>query len=167
MAHIWMSHVPHMEWVMSHIWMSHVPHMNESCPTYEWVMSHTWMSHVTHMNESCPTYEMRHPSSRLEHSFIHATSYTDSSHVTREWVMSHMKNESCLIGKSVTSYLTHSYTPLYTQILAMSHAWMSHVTHTGRDSFTYGTWFILNKGHDSFTYKTWHIYLWDMTHLHM
>ena len=63
MAHIWMSHVTHMEeschtygWVMSHIWMSHVTHMEESCHTYGWVMSHIWMSYVTHMDESCHTY---------------------------------------------------------------------------------------------------------------
>ena len=62
MAHIWMSHVTHMneschtyEWVMSRIWMSHVTHMNESCHTCKWVMSHTWMSHVTHVDESCHT----------------------------------------------------------------------------------------------------------------
>jgi len=74
-AHIWMSHVAHMnescrtyEWVTGHIWIRHVTQMNESRGTYEggdcgvdtvrmrvddWVMAHIWMSHGTHVNASC------------------------------------------------------------------------------------------------------------------
>jgi len=38
------------EWVMAHIWMSHVTHMNASYPTYESVISYIWMSPVTLVN---------------------------------------------------------------------------------------------------------------------
>ena len=35
-------------WVMAHIWMSHVAHMNESWHTHEWVMSHSGSLLVSH-----------------------------------------------------------------------------------------------------------------------
>jgi len=89
-CHIWMSHVTYervvvhigcwhawclCECVMSHVWLSHVKHVGVTC--------HIWMSHVTfhyecgtlHMNESCHTW---------------------MSHVTYEWVMSRMKESSCI-----------------------------------------------------------------------
>ena len=65
MAHIWMSHVTHMnescleyKWVISHTWLCHITRMNmkEVCHTHEWVLAHTWMRHVTHMYESCHTH---------------------------------------------------------------------------------------------------------------
>jgi len=126
---IWMSHVTHVEqschaceWVMSHIWISHVTFVNESCHTCKWgsgkqsmcakchtrgwavschtykrVMPHIWTSHVTQknshvtrMNESRPTSER-------------GTWHVCMSHVSYEWVMSHM-NESCLLWMSHVSY---------------------------------------------------------------
>ena len=92
-----MSHVPHVNKSMGH-----VPHVNKS------------MSHVPHMNESCPTCEQ-------------VKSYTWTSHVTFEWVMSHRwmshvinVNESCLTCEWV-----------------MSHIWMSHVSHMNKSSRTH------------------------------
>ena len=73
MAHIWMSHVTHMneschicEWGISHIWMSHVTHLNEWCHTYESIMSHTLCTWIpTNRNESCPTYERKHHATHM------------------------------------------------------------------------------------------------------
>ena len=103
MAHIWVSHVTHMnetchtnEWVMPHIWRSHVTHMNASCHTFAWVMSHTWTSHVTHMHVSRHTHWLPE----------------------REWVMSH-------IGMS---HGTHRSESLHTHERVMSHISLSHAT---------------------------------------
>ena len=116
-------------WVESNIWMSHVTHMNESCHTYEWVMphrvmSHIWMrlSHVTHMNASqCFVGDCASkPMSRMW-----------MSHVTHEWVMSHiwmshvthMNASQCFIGECASK--------------PMSRMWMSHVTHMNESCHTY------------------------------
>ena len=87
---------------MAHIWISHVTHMDESCHTYEWVMSHIWMSHVTQVDESSHTYEWVIPTAYCMWSIISSFSNRyladRSSHVTHMdeschkyvWVMSHM-----------------------------------------------------------------------------
>jgi len=85
MAHMWMSHVTHLnchvthvthvnthifdatravrcDGVMSHMWMGHGTHMNASCHTCKWVMVHIYSTqHAPHaVNESCHTCEHRY-----------------------------------------------------------------------------------------------------------
>jgi len=46
------------ECVVAHIWMSHVPHMNKSCHTYEWVMSLDAAFPTFHINDLFPAYDI-------------------------------------------------------------------------------------------------------------
>jgi len=104
---------PHVS--LSHVWMSRVPcqcgmlHMNEACHmrtvirvAYWWVMSHI---HMMACGGVCLVkwlwmYEWECTCIRMKFFFPHMHSTFDiwMSHVTYEWVMSHM-NESCHISR--------------------------------------------------------------------
>jgi len=153
------------EWVMSHMWMRHVTHVDESCHAYEWVMSRLRMSHVTLTNESCHTYEWRfHTHTHLNRALNDCLAneiwscHTWMSHVTHEWVMSHM-NESC-------------------------HTWMSHVTHEWvmshmcvqlnrkliqklDDCLANGIWVMshMTQSHHTYNWVTSHIWTSHVTHM--
>jgi len=87
-------------------------HVNKSC--------HIWMSHVTYVNESYHVWMRR----IWTHSYSDITCYVTSiSHVTYEWVMSHM-NESCHIWMSHVTYES-----VMSHIHESCHIWMSHVTY--------------------------------------
>ena len=98
------------EWVMAHIWMSHVTHMNETCHTYECVVPHIWMRHVTRMNETCHTYE-RH----IHIWMSHATRMNESYHTyaTHKWGTSHVWQIWRSHGTHIyRSHGTHTFTYL-------------------------------------------------------
>jgi len=134
MWHIWIRHVTY-SWVMSYIWIIHVRH--------KWVMSHE-MSHVTRMNESCHTYERvmshmkesRHiPSWYSQITRMNETRYIWISHITLEWVMSHM-TESCNKwinhvpyewGMSRMNEACHTNESVISHMKEWCHKWMSHV----------------------------------------
>jgi len=84
------------------------------------------------------------------------------SHVTYEWVMSHM-NESCHIWMShvtyewVMSHVNQSYHEwMYHAIYASYHIWMSHVTYE----------WVISHMHESCHIWISHVtYEWDMSHI--
>jgi len=90
---------------MAHVWMSHVTHLNMPRHTYEWVMSHVWTSHVTRVNEICYAYgPQRTPV------YIHASFYInktcDRCEEQRQRLV-WMRHSTCVIWKTckhVTSY---------------------------------------------------------------
>ena len=103
----WMSHVTH-AWVMNKdgymtVWMrnesclmSRISHMNESIHTcmnkdaYINGSCHAWRSHVTRTNKSC--HRVTHSYvTWLIHIHLNHLHPVWMSHVTREWVMSRMK----------------------------------------------------------------------------
>jgi len=132
-----MSHVTY-EWAMLHVnesWHTHhvifeygesrmnescrkptrqVTHMNESCHIHKWAMSHTGMSHGTYVNESCYTYEWVVPQTD-------ASCHIWVSHVTHEWVTSHM-NESRHI-RDMNTVCSVGYTYYHT-LWMYHHLWM-------------------------------------------
>jgi len=150
------------EWVMSHmneschIWMNHVTHMNESCHPYEWIMSYQVAASRRARRLQCLSesqspraysdagtiYEWVMSPICLRHdTYINESCHTWMSHVTHEWVMSHM-NESCHTWKSRTS---PALTP--TQVTV---------------EFIYGTWLIHTRAwHDSFICVTRCIHSFD------
>ena len=86
------------------------------------------MSHVSLMNESCLTYEwvMSHVwMSHVTHEWV--TSHMNESRHTYEWVMSHIWK----------SHVTHMNESRHTCECVMSHIWMSHVTHVNESCHTY------------------------------
>jgi len=190
LSHIWMSHVTHMneschtyERVMSHIWMSHVTYVNESCHTCEWVMSHMWMNHVTHVNESWHIYKW--VLSRMDescHTYKWVLSYMNESCHLYAWVMSRV-NKSCHMWHD-SYFVAHANESCHTYERAMSHMWMSHVTHTNESCYicmnhvTYEcmphsyihirmspvayAW----MSHVTHTNDFCHIYMYHVTHMH-
>jgi len=156
---------PTCERVTTHMWMSHVAHMHESCHTYEGGISlclpvcyhiQLWWVMIQ-INESCPTCER-------------VTTHIWMSHVTHEWVMSHLwmnhfsaspsllPHTSSMGHETLNRVMSHMWTrhghdthmneSCHTceQAMAMTHIWMSHVTHVNNP------W-------------PWHTYEWDMSHM--
>jgi hypothetical protein len=90
---------------MAHVWMSHVTHLNMPRHTYEWVMSHVWTSHVTRVNEICYAYgPQRTPVYIHESFYINKT--CDRCEEQRQRLV-WMRHSTCVIWKTckhVTSY---------------------------------------------------------------
>ena len=124
-----MSHVTY-EWVMSH--------MNESCHTCDRVRhlgssvdsisaADVWESpalapdiHHYYLYKVCSHVTYEWVMSHIVHHYYLHKAY---SHVTHEWVMSHM-NESC---HTWMSHVTHDW--VMSHMNESCHTWMSHVTH--------------------------------------
>jgi len=190
--HIWMGHVNTHErinwWVMSipmntackHIWMSQqpwdVPYTNESCSTHM-DESCQWMVKSTHMNESTVLSCMKE------------SCHIWMSHVTYEWVMSHI-NESChvtyewfnsqVMYERVMSHLKQScHTWALVQpksFIESCHIWMSRVTyewvmshinescHMWMSHFTY-EWVMSHMNESCHIWMSHVTYEWVMSHM--
>ena len=125
----WVSHVTHVEWVMSRrrtrrdtyechsCWMSHVTHMNESCHS-------CWMSYVTHMND---TYECHTLHMNVKSAPSVCSSCNEPTFASCESAVSHLND---------THWMRH-----VKQANEASHIWMRHVTnwtiHMSRDLFAF------------------------------
>jgi len=159
---------------MSHMYTCHGTHMH-TCKAYVCV-THTsrmytcasWLIDMSHVNESC-LMSMSHEA----HVYICLTSM---SHVSCQWVMSHV-NESCLTSMSHVSrqwVMRHMYTP-------KAYVWMGHdsltwdmthwhVIHVRHCVWVICPWlhrcvWVICATHDSLTcdwHETWVIDMWFM-----
>jgi len=189
---LWMSHVKY-EWVMLHISMSHVTYklypiamhvnrtwlkkgkknnpMNQSCDM--------WTSHVTHITESCHIWIVSNIDTRKPH-LIEKKIILWMSHVTCEWVMSHIS----------MSHVTYELYPIVMhvnrtwlkkkkkKILSMSHVKYERVmSHTSISHITYELYPIAihvnlyepdwkTKSHE-WVIMPHHTYQWVMSHISM
>ena len=123
-CHIWMSHFT---------WRSHVTYVTHSYVTWRIHMWHdaficdmthsyvTWLIHMWHDSFTQPWHMMHHftyaRGSVMSHT--NESCHTRMSHVTHEWVMSHM-NETRYIH-------THTHTHIHTGVCAATHT-HTHVT---------------------------------------
>jgi len=173
LSHVYMSRVPHIEWVMSH-------ELIESCHTCGRFMSQVWMSHVTHMrksrhacgwvispfltppklNESCHTYWMSHVM-HIEWVMLHIL-HEPCQHI--EWVMSHVLNESfhpCWHPRWMSQLNESCHTYWMNHVTHMNEwchtFWMSHVTPI--KSVVSHVWmgYVTHIGDTCYFYKTSHV----------
>jgi len=195
-CHVWMSHVTY-EWVMSrmnescHILISHVPYAwvvqkakaswlcsmghvkyASNYVTYESVMScmnescSLWMSHFTLAWFMSHRFFLQEAKASLLAAMIYVT-YA-SSHVTYEWVMSHM-NESCHvrgISHIWMSDITYGCVVSRTNDLChicikTCHIWMSHVMNESYHTYEWVLSRIIESCH---TWMNRFIYEWFMSH---
>jgi len=114
---------------MSNIWMCHITHMNESCHTHEWVMSHMQV-------EGSDGELIRHKIVML-HIWM--------SHVTYDWVMSHVWHADERVRVSVAhihDHITHMNESCHSYIVGRIRRRVNppqdrHVTHMNESCHTY------------------------------
>jgi len=123
--------------------LSDVTNMNETCCVYAFVMSescHIWvvMSHVsiTHMRHMSSLIWVSHVTYEWVMSHMSESCHIWVSHVTYEWVMSHM-SESCHMW---VSFIWDMWVSLIWDIWVVSY-----------ESCSYETWLLICDWHDSMT----------------
>ena len=107
-AYVWHDPFICVTWLILMCGMTH----DDSCPTYEWIMSHTWKSRATHTNALIRMCDMTH-SYAWHDSFVCVTWLVHMCNMTHSYVtvvlQGHM-NEKCHIWMSHVTYewvMTH------------------------------------------------------------
>jgi len=124
---------------MSHIWLSHGTHVNASCHKGDnlrcvavfrlMYLEHIEFSHVTYMDESCRIYEWvmsqwGKSTMCCSVSTHELGAHRNESHLTHEWVMSHIWMRQCHRGGNLQVLKSTSWGAMW------------------HDSFIYVTWLI-------------------------
>ena len=150
MGHSHMWHDAFMCVICWFIWMSHATYVWHECVWHDPSMCVSWLIHTC----DCITFHISQDAKEREghvvsiNTGVNESCHILTSHVTYEWVMSHM-NASCHTYECVMSHMqmshgthdesamfliwmshvTHMNCSCHTHECVMSHIWMGHVTH--------------------------------------